>query len=107
MRASYSGSGGGPSLNTATRGSAASGTPNNTDWDAPEWKEIIAQVATETEPAKQKTLYARMSDYILDQSWAMPFATNPQILVASSKLKGVTTNQYGAWYFTDAWLDTS
>ena len=33
-----------------------------------------------------------MNDYILDQPWAMPFATNPQILVASSKLKGVTTN---------------
>jgi peptide/nickel transport system substrate-binding protein len=81
-------------------------SPNNTDWDTPEWKDFVGQVATEPDPAKQKTLYARMNDYILDQSWAMPFATNPQILVASSKLKGVTTNQYGAWYFTDAWLDT-
>jgi peptide/nickel transport system substrate-binding protein len=81
-------------------------SPNNTDWDTPEWRDIVGQVATEPDPAKQKTLYGRMNDYILDQSWAMPFATNPQILVASSKLKGVTTNQYGAWYFTDAWLDT-
>jgi hypothetical protein len=23
-----------------------------------------------------------------------------------SRLKGVTVNQYGAWYFTDAWLDS-
>ncbi len=81
-------------------------SPNNTEWDTPEWKDIIAQVASEPDPAKQKTLYARMNDYILDQSWAMPFATNPQILVATNKLKGVTTNQYGAWYFTDAWLDS-
>jgi peptide/nickel transport system substrate-binding protein len=80
-------------------------SPNNTDWDAPEWKDLVSQVGTEADPARQKTLYARMNDYILDQSWAMPFATNPQILVATSKLKGVTTNQYGAWYFTDAWLD--
>ncbi|HEX8969420.1 MAG TPA: ABC transporter substrate-binding protein [Chloroflexota bacterium] len=80
-------------------------SPNNTDWDTPEWKEIVAQVATEPDAARQKTLYARMNDYILDQSWAMPIATNPQILVATNKLKGVTTNQYGAWYFTDAWLD--
>ena len=56
-------------------------SPNNTDWDTPEWKDFIQQVATEPDPAKQKTLYAAMNDYILDQSWAMPFATNPQILV--------------------------
>jgi len=81
-------------------------SPNNTDWDTPEWKDFIQQVATEPDPAKQKALYAAMNDYILDQSWAMPFATNPQILVTRSNLKGLTTNQYGAWYFTDAWLDT-
>ncbi len=81
-------------------------SPNNTDWDTPEWRDIVGQVATEPDAGKQKTLYARMNDYILDQAWAMPMATNPQILVAASKLKGVTTNQYGAWYFTDAWLDT-
>ena len=80
-------------------------SPNNTDWDTPEWKDLVAQVATEPDPAKQKTLYATMNDYILDQSWAMPMATNPQILVATNKVKGVTTNQYGAWYFTEAWLD--
>jgi peptide/nickel transport system substrate-binding protein len=80
--------------------------PNNTDWDTPEWKDLVGQVATESDPAKQKAVYSRMNDYILDQSWAMPFATNPQILVATNKLKGVTTNQYGAWYFTDAWLDS-
>jgi len=79
--------------------------PNNTDWDAPEWKDLVGQVATEPDPAKQKTLYARLNDYILDQSWAMPFATNPQILVATKKVHGMTINQYGAWYFTEAWLD--
>jgi peptide/nickel transport system substrate-binding protein len=79
--------------------------PNNTDWDTPEWKDFIAQVATEPDPARQKTLYGRMNDYILDQSWAMPFATNPQILVTTNKVKGMTVNQYGAWYFTDASLD--
>jgi MarR-like DNA-binding transcriptional regulator SgrR of sgrS sRNA len=36
----------------------------------------------------------------------MPFATNPQILVTTKKVKGMTLNQYGAWYFTDAWLDS-
>jgi peptide/nickel transport system substrate-binding protein len=80
--------------------------PNNTEWDTPEWKDIWAQVASEADPDKQKTLYARMNDYILDQSWAMPMCTNPQILVGSSKVKGLEPNQYGAWYFTNAWLDT-
>jgi peptide/nickel transport system substrate-binding protein len=81
-------------------------SPNNTDWNTPEWKDLFAQVASEADPAKQKTLYGRLNDYILDQSWAMPMATNPQVLVGTPKLKGVTVNQYGAWYFTDAWLDS-
>jgi len=81
-------------------------SPNNTDWNTPEWKDLFAQVATEADPAKQKTLYAKLNDYILDQSWAMPMATNPQVLVGTTKLKGVSVNQYGAWYFTDAWLDS-
>jgi peptide/nickel transport system substrate-binding protein len=81
-------------------------SPNNTDWNPPEWKDLFAQVATEADPAKQKTLYAKLNDYILDQSWAMPMATNPQVLVGTTKLKGVSVNQYGAWYFTDAWLDS-
>jgi ABC-type transport system substrate-binding protein len=81
-------------------------SPNNTDWNTPEWKDLFAQVATEADPAKQKTLCAKLNDYILDQSWAMPMATNPQVLVGTTKLKGVSVNQYGAWYFTDAWLDS-
>ena len=80
--------------------------PNNTEFDEPEWKEILAQVATEADPVKQKAVFARMNDYILDQSWAMPLATNPQMLVGNTKLKGVAVNQYAAWYFTEAWLDT-
>jgi peptide/nickel transport system substrate-binding protein len=81
-------------------------SPNNTDWDTPEWKDFVQKVATEPDPAKQKTLYAAMNDYILDQSWAMPMATNPQILVTRSNVKGLTINQYGAWYFTNAYLDS-
>jgi peptide/nickel transport system substrate-binding protein len=79
--------------------------PNNTNWDAPEWKDLFSQVATESDPTKQKTLYAKLNDYILDQSWAMPMSTNPQILVGTARLHGVEPNQYGAWYFTNAWLD--
>ncbi len=81
-------------------------SPNNTDWNTPEWQDFVQKVATEPDPAKQKTLYAAMNDYILDQSWAMPIATNPQILVTRTNVKGLTINQYGAWYFTTAWIDS-
>ncbi len=66
----------------------------------------MTQIAAEADPAKQKTLYAAMNDYILDQSWAMPLSTGPQTLVGTAKVKGLEPNQYGAWYFTNAWLDT-
>ena len=79
--------------------------PNNTDWNPQQWQDMFSQIATEADQDKQKTLYGMMNDYILDQSWAMPIATNPQILVGTAKVHGVEPNQYGAWYFTNAWLE--
>jgi peptide/nickel transport system substrate-binding protein len=79
--------------------------PNNTNFDTPEWTDLQKQVAVEADPLRQKALYARLNDYILDQSFAMPIATNPQILVATSRLKGLEPTLYGGWLFTDAWLD--
>jgi ABC-type transport system substrate-binding protein len=67
---------------------------------------LFSQAASEANPDKQKTLYASINDYILDQSWAMPISSNPQIMVGTAKLHGVEPNQYGAWYFTNAWLES-
>jgi ABC-type transport system substrate-binding protein len=80
--------------------------PNNTNFNEPEWQMLFSQAASEANLDKQKTLYAEINDYILDQSWAMPISTNPQIMVGTAKLHGVEANQYGAWYFTNAWLDS-
>jgi peptide/nickel transport system substrate-binding protein len=80
--------------------------PNNTGFDDPAWTALQQEVAAEADPTRQKALYARLNDYILDQSFAMPIATNPQILVGSQKLKDVEPTLYGAWLFTDAWLDS-
>jgi peptide/nickel transport system substrate-binding protein len=79
--------------------------PNNTAWNQPEWTDLFNQVASEADPAKQKVLYAKLNDYILDQSWAMPIAYGPAFRVSTSKVKGLTTNQYGAWYYTEAYLE--
>ncbi|MBV9581841.1 MAG: ABC transporter substrate-binding protein [Chloroflexi bacterium] len=81
-------------------------SPNNTNWNPPEWQTLFNQAASEADPDKQKTLYASINDYILDQSWAMPISSNPQIMVGTAKLHGVEPNQYGAWYFTNAWLES-
>jgi peptide/nickel transport system substrate-binding protein len=79
--------------------------PNNTNFNEPEWQMLFSQAASQADPDKQKTLYATINDYILDQSWAMPISSNPQIMVGTTKLHGVQPNQYGAWYFTNAWLE--
>jgi peptide/nickel transport system substrate-binding protein len=79
--------------------------PNNTDWETPEWTDIWTQVSTEVDPARQKPLFARLNDYILDQCFAIPVCTGPQILLGSSKVKGLEPVSYGAWILTNAWLD--
>jgi peptide/nickel transport system substrate-binding protein len=78
--------------------------PNNSNWSHPEWKDIVTQLSTETDPTRQQALYARANDFVLDQSWILPLASNPIILLTRSAVNGVTPTMHQGFYFTNAWL---
>ena len=44
------------------------------------WTALAAGVATEPDPAKRKTMYGQINDFILDQSWAMVVTPYPDIV---------------------------
>ena len=51
--------------------------------------ECANKVLAETDSAKQKTLYAQLNDYYLDQSWVIPVSQNPPHLIARSNVRGL------------------
>jgi peptide/nickel transport system substrate-binding protein len=80
--------------------------PNNSNWSNPMWADLVRQLSTETDPAKQKALYAQANDFILDQAWIFAAASNPIILLTRSQVRGITPSMHQGFYFTNAWLAT-
>jgi peptide/nickel transport system substrate-binding protein len=78
--------------------------PNNSNWAHPMWTDIVTQLSTETDLAKQKALYTQANDFILDQAWIFAVASNPIILLTRSAVNGVTPSMHQGFYFTNAWL---
>lgn len=58
----------------------------------------------ETDPAKQKQIYADWMDYIQDESWAMPWSNTAPRFVYASRLHGVRWNLADYMMTNDAWL---
>jgi peptide/nickel transport system substrate-binding protein len=80
--------------------------PNNEGFDDPSWMQIVNAVETEVDPAKQKALYARMNDFMLDQSWIIVPSSLPASNLTSSKVHGMQPNQHGGFNYVNAWLES-
>ena len=77
---------------------------NNSGWKNDQWTQLVTELGTEPDAAKRKLLIPRINDFVLDQSWIFAVASNPAILVAASRLKGLVPALYNGWFFDGAWL---
>jgi peptide/nickel transport system substrate-binding protein len=69
------------------------------------WTSLVNSALSETDVAKQKELYGRLNDYILDQSFTVPIATYPYTIVMHANVKGVQYQLHnGGMSFSDTWL---
>jgi peptide/nickel transport system substrate-binding protein len=67
---------------------------------------LVNSVSSETDPAKQKALYASVNDYMLDQSFTMPISSNPITLLTTKKVHDIDFLMHiGALGFTNASVD--
>jgi len=79
---------------------------NHSNFTDDAYTSLVATVASETDPAKQKAAYAAINDYVLDQSFTIPISTNPITLLTSNKVHGIDFLMHaGGLSFTNAWLD--
>ncbi|MBV9582248.1 MAG: ABC transporter substrate-binding protein [Chloroflexi bacterium] len=58
----------------------------------------------ETDPARQKQIYADWMDYIQDESWAMPWSNTAPRFMQTAKVHGVRWNLADYMMTNDAWL---
>jgi len=69
-----------------------------------EYTSIANGLLTETDPAKQKQVYAGWVDYILDQSWAMPYSNTVPRTAATARVQGLQYNMTEFLMANNAWL---
>ena len=51
--------------------------------------QLVDAVGTETDPAKQKQLYAQVNDYMIDEAWSIVFAERAVIWLARERVQNM------------------
>lgn len=67
-------------------------------------RQLANKVLSETDPAKQQSLYAELNDYFLDQSFEIPLTQDPPRLVARANIRGLRYDAHEALVLSDVWL---
>ena len=65
---------------------------------------LVADLASEMDPAKLKPIYSELNDILLDEAFFNFMSPNLVIMVASAKVHDLTPTMHGRWLLTDAWL---
>jgi peptide/nickel transport system substrate-binding protein len=79
---------------------------NHSAFQSDEWTSLVSAVLAETDAERRRQLYNQVNDYVLDQSFTVPIATNPITITLSDKVHGIDYWLHGgAVSFTGVWLD--
>ena len=79
----------------------------NANWasfKSDEYSQLADGLLTETDPAKAKQVYARWVDYILDQSWALPYSNTVPRAATNARVQGMAYNMTEFLMANNAWL---
>jgi peptide/nickel transport system substrate-binding protein len=79
----------------------------NANWasfKSDEYSQLADGLLKETDPAKQKQVYAQWVDYILDQSWALPYSNTVPRAVTTARVQGLVYNMTEFLMPNEAWL---
>ncbi len=89
---------------TLMSGAAYKDPGNNSGFATPEYTQLLNQVATETDPAKQKQVYSTLNDYLLDQAFVWPIGTAPFRIAARSNVQNIGFLLHDAVDVRSIWL---
>jgi peptide/nickel transport system substrate-binding protein len=77
---------------------------NWANYKSDQYTQVAAGLQTETDPAKQKQVYAQWIQYITDQSWCFPWSNTVPRTVTTANVQGMTYNMTEFLMPNDAWL---
>jgi peptide/nickel transport system substrate-binding protein len=87
-----------------TAGRSWDPTVNNSGFKSDTYSQLVTAIQSEIDPAKQKDLYKQINEFILDESFIMPLASNPVTTLLRSNVHGMKPLLSG-WVYKDLWLD--
>jgi peptide/nickel transport system substrate-binding protein len=81
----------------------------NANWasfKSDEYSQLADGLLTETDPTKEKQVYTRWVDYILDQSWALPYSNTVPRTATTARVQGLQYNMTEFLMPNNAWLSS-
>jgi peptide/nickel transport system substrate-binding protein len=69
-----------------------------------DYTQLITSSQVEADPAKRQALYSQLNDFLLDQCFSMPLASNPPVIATSNKVHDVTWNAHDQLIHDQLWL---
>jgi peptide/nickel transport system substrate-binding protein len=90
---------------TLMSGAAYKDPGNNSAFVSPAYTQLLGQVATETDPTKQKQLYSQLNDLLLDEAFVWPIATAPFRVMARASTHNVGFLLHDAIDIRRIWLN--
>jgi peptide/nickel transport system substrate-binding protein len=91
---------------TLFRGAAAwhAGT-GMTKFDTPEYRQLMEDAESTYNQDERKPKYKKLVEYIQDQSFVCPVATNPEFFVMRNRVEGYTTDGEANMSLRETWLN--
>jgi peptide/nickel transport system substrate-binding protein len=68
------------------------------------WAKLVDDVSAELDPAKRKTLYTRINDFLLDEAWDLPVTHAPNRVATRKNVHGLAFELHEALNYADVSL---
>ena len=69
-----------------------------------QYSQLITNLQVEADASKRQALYGQLNDFLLDQCFSAPLASNPPIIAASNKVHNVGWNAHDQLQHDELWL---
>jgi len=77
---------------------------NPSRFSSPVYSDLIEELRTELDPARQRELYHQLTDVLLDEAFINPVTYQPQIWAYTTQLQGFETSVDDKDFLEGAWL---
>jgi peptide/nickel transport system substrate-binding protein len=77
---------------------------NNEGFTSDAYSQLASAMATETDPQKQKQIYSRMNDLLLDEAFVVAIASASPRMLLKSNVQGLGYTMHEGFVWTNVWL---